>query len=104
MPNKQESICVQLKLCPTILKAINNSSHLFDRINGHLDMYRCKKNDVQVSLHVFKMHNIKYFKIQHFFRNCTVALILLKTTRTILKDYRPYLSQGSPQPHLHEEK
>ena len=56
MPNKQESKCVKLKECPTITKAINNSSHLADRVNEHLDMYRCKKNN-QVSIQMFDNTN-----------------------------------------------
>lgn len=45
MPNKKESKCVKLKACLTITMAITNSSHLSERVNEHLDMYRCKKND-----------------------------------------------------------
>ena len=60
MPNKQESYCVKLKECPTILKAINNSSHLADeRIHQHLDQYRCKINKVRVpTLEINKKENI----------------------------------------------
>ena len=52
MPNKQESICVKLKECPTITNAITNSSHLLERVSEHLDMYRCKNTD-QVTIKLF---------------------------------------------------